>query len=121
MNANGFRHQEAFDHAHRKMLEERGPQPPAPPSTIGLGFRILWLLKVKRMDWRKLGLGAVGAFLVGAAAAAGPLMGDGITGPELVAAAAAGMGALGLYLKDPNAHKGQDPRQKPGVTKILSK
>ena len=122
MNLNGHRHQDAQDHADRLMREQHGPQPPAQRSTIGLGFRILWLLKVKGMDWKKLGMGAFGAFLVGAVAVAGPMMGDGnLTRPELLAAAAAGLGALGLFLKDPNKHKGQDPRQRPGIAKILSK
>ncbi len=122
MNANGHRHQDAQSHADRTMYEEHGPQPPARPSMAGLGFRLFWLLKVKRMDWKKLGLGALGAFLVGAVAIAGPAMGDGnLSQAELMAAAAAGLAALGLYLKDPNAHKGPDPRRKPGVKGLLSK
>jgi hypothetical protein len=119
---NGRRHQEAFDYAWRKMRTQVGDQPPAPPVLVGLGFRFFWLLKVKGMDWKKLGLGSLGAFAVGAVAALGPLMSDGqVTQTELVTAVGAGLAALGLFLKDPNAHKGKDPRQKPGITKLLSK
>ena len=122
LNENGRLHQEAQNYADRRMFEEHGPQPPATPSIAGLGFRLFWLLEVNRMDWKKLGMGALGAFLVGAVAIAGPAMSDGdLTRPELLAAVAAGLGALGLFLRDPNAHKGPDPRQKPGITKLLSK
>ena len=110
---NGRRHQEAFDYAWRKMREEVGEQPPVPPPLVGIGFRFFWLLKVRGMDWKKLGIGSGLAFLVGALAALGPFMGDGVlTQVEAMASLGAGVAALGLYLKDPNAHKGKDPRQR---------
>lgn len=108
---NGRRHQDAFDYAWEKMRETDGEQPPAPPSLVGLGFRFFWLTKVKGMDWKKLGIAAGGALLGGAAAALAAAAADGVvTGAEWYAVLAAGVAALGLYLKDPNAHRGRDVR-----------
>ena len=64
------------------------------------------------MDWKKLGLGALAAFIAGAGAAMVTVTEGGITNNEWGIIAGAGLAALGLYLKDPNAHKGKDKRQK---------
>jgi peptidoglycan/LPS O-acetylase OafA/YrhL len=121
-NKNGHRHREAWEYAGRKMTTKRGDRPAGPLSLFGLGFRIFWLVGVKRMDWRKLLIAGGGALIGGAAAALAAAAADGqVTGTEWWAIAAAGAAALGLYLKDPNAHKGKDPRQTPGVRNLLKK
>jgi hypothetical protein len=75
-----------------------------------LAFRMLWLIKVKRMDWKKVLYGAVAAFVGGAAAAFAVAAEGGITGNEWAVIVGAGFAAVSLYLKDPNAHRGKDPR-----------
>ena len=61
-------------------------------------------------DWKKLLYGALVAFITGAAAAFAVASEGGITGQEWWLILGAGVAALGLYLKDPNAHRGKDTR-----------
>jgi len=101
--------------AQEEMTDLHGNRPGGPVSAIGFLLRIFWLTQVKRMDWKKLGFGALAAVL-GAVAGAIPAVADaGISGPEAWGIGAVALGALALYLKDPNAHKGGDPRQYPGL------
>jgi hypothetical protein len=101
--------------AEKTMEQRHGKRPGGPPSAADLALRMFWLTEVKRMDWKKLGFGALAAVL-GAVAGAIPAAADaGISGPEAWGIGAVALGALALYLKDPNAHKGGDPRQYPGL------
>lgn len=101
---------DAFEEAHDFMRRTHGPRPDGPPSVEWIAFKLWWLYKVKKMDLRKLVIGGVSAFVVGFLAVLPALMEQGLTQPELLSAVAAGLAALGLYLKDPNAHKGPDLR-----------
>lgn len=100
----------AFEKAHDFMERTYGKRPDGPPSVTSLALRFWWLHKVKKMDLRKLIVGGVSAFVVGFLAVLPALMDQGLTQAELLSAVAAGLAALGLYLKDPNAHKGPDLR-----------
>ena len=92
----------AFAYAHETMERRYGPRPSGPPSPMGLALRMLWLLKVKKMDWKKLLIGALAA-AVGAAAASIPAAAEGgITANEWYGIGAVALGALALYLKEPN-------------------
>lgn len=102
-------------------MARSSPRPDGPPTAMGLAWRIFWLVKVKGMDWQKMLVGAAVAFVTGALAALATVTEGGITGQEWGIIVGAGTAALALYLKDPNKHKGQDPRQKPGVKNILKK
>lgn len=62
------------------------------------------------MDLRKFVIGSLAAFGVGFLSVLGPMSEGGLTQPELFSAIAAGLAALGLYMKDPNSHKGPDLR-----------
>jgi hypothetical protein len=73
-------------------------------------FRIWWLTKAKKMDIRKLLVGGLSAFGVGFLAVLPTLIDGGISQADIMSAVAAGLAAFGLYLKDPNAHKGPDVR-----------
>lgn len=97
--------------SHTPQVGGSNPPPaPKPPSMKKILFRIFWLTKVRRMDLKKVLFGGAAAFVVGFVAVLPALLEGGITQSELMSAVAAGLGALGLYLKDPNAHKGPDPR-----------
>lgn len=63
------------------------------------------------MDWQKLLVGAAVAFIGGAAAAFAVASPGGITPEEWYIVVGAGLGALALYLKDPNKHRGPDARE----------
>lgn len=61
-------------------------------------------------DWKKMLYGSATAFIAGAAAAFAVAAEGGLTSQEWWLVLGAGVAALGLYLKDPNAHRGKDPR-----------
>ncbi len=101
--------------ALKEMLQLHGSRPGKSVSAVGFLLRIFWLRQVKSMDWKKLGFGALAAVL-GAVSGAIPAAADGgISGPEAWGIGAVAIGALGLFLKDSNSHKGGDPRQYPGL------
>ena len=101
--------------AQEEMERRHGNRPGGPVSAAGFFLRILWLTGVKRMDWKKLGFGALAAIL-GAVAGAIPAAAEGgISIAETWGIGAVAIGALALFLKDPNSHKGGDPRQYPGL------
>ncbi len=101
--------------AQEEMKRRHGSRPGGPASATGSLLRILWLAQVKSMDWKKLGFGALAAIL-GAVSGAIPAVADGgISGAEAWGIGAVALGALGLFLKDSNSHKGGDPRQYPGL------
>jgi len=102
--------QDAFEKAHDFMRRTHGPRPEGPPTVEWIAFKLWWLYKVKNMDWKKISFGAAAAFLMGFIAVFPALMENGITQAELVSAIAAGIAAVGLYLKDPNSNKGPDLR-----------
>ncbi len=105
----------ALEFAQETMVHRHGERPGGPASATDLTLRLFWLTQVKRMDWKKLGFGAIAAVL-GAVSGAIPAAADGgISGPEAWGIGAVALGALGLYLKDSNSHKGGDPRQYPGL------
>lgn len=101
---------DAFERAHDFMRRTHGPRPDGPPSVEWIAFKLWWLYKVKKMDLKKLAFGALAAFGMGFLAVLPALMDQGITGAEWMSAVAAGLAALGLYLKDPNSSKGPDLR-----------
>jgi hypothetical protein len=93
----------AFEYANETMKRKYGERPDAPPTLKWLAFRAFWLIKVKNMDWKKLLIGAVAA-AIGAAAAAIPAAAEGgITANEWWGIGAVALGALALYLKNPDA------------------
>jgi hypothetical protein len=106
---NLYRNNQGHDHARAKryadevMLRRHGPRPDGPPSTIGIAWRVMWLLKVKKMDFKKLLVGVVGAFFVGAGGAAGALASANqelnLHWPVIIGA---GIASVGVYLKEPN-------------------
>jgi len=66
------------------------------------------------MDWNKLGLGALAAVL-GAVAGAIPAAAEGgITGAELYGIGAVALGALALFLKNPDSKGFAHPTKKNG-------
>lgn len=102
----------AFQYARETMERKHGPRPDGPPTAKGLALRILWLTKVKGMDWKKLLIGGVAAAL-GAAAAAIPAAAEGgITTNEWYGIGAVALGALALYLKEPNKKGFASPTKK---------
>jgi hypothetical protein len=102
-NTQGHRHEAARRFADETMERRHGQRPDGPPTALGLGWRVFWLLKVKKMDWKKLLIGAIAA-AIGAAAAAIPAAAEGgITANEWYGIGAVALGALALYLKNPDA------------------
>lgn len=100
----------AFEKAHEVMEKKYGPRPDGPPSVQWIAFKMWWLVKVKHMDLTKLLWSGAFAFLAGGIVVLAPLAGDGVSKQDLLVAVGAGLTALAAYLKDPNAHKGPDPR-----------
>jgi hypothetical protein len=104
----------AFEYANEVMARKYGERPDAPPSFQWLAFRAFWLIKVKGMDWKKVGLGAFAAAL-GAVAAAIPAAAEGgITGNEWWGILAVALGAVALFLKNPDAKGFAHPSKKNG-------
>lgn len=101
-NNEGHRHEAAKKYADEVMRRRHGSRPDGPPTAMGLGWRIFWLLKVKKMDWKKMLYGGVAAFIGGAGAALGVAAEGGITANEWGMIVGAGFAALALYLKEPN-------------------
>ena len=91
MNSNGFKHQDAQDHADRTMRAQDGKRPPAPPSLFRASLPILWQFAKTggrmNFDWTKTLWKSVRGALAGAAALAVlSFFGKYDTAPELLAA-----------------------------------
>jgi hypothetical protein len=82
------------------------------PSATSLALRLFWLTKVKGMDWKKLVIGAGGAFIASAGAVYGTLAADGMQAGEWHAVLAAGIVAVGVFLKEPNKKGFAHPTKK---------
>lgn len=102
----------AFDFAHETTVRKHGPRPDGPPSAMGIGWRIFWLVKVKGMDWKKLLQGAVGSFIAGAAGVLAHASADGVTPDEWWMVLTSGLIAVGVFLKEPNKKGFAHPTKK---------